>query len=253
LLEDPTALGVWKLLAERYPDRRVAPETSTQLDLNIDSLGWVNLTLEIGEKTGVELDEEAIERIDTVRDLLREVASGASGTLHHVSPFERPEEVLDDRQKRWLEPLGPARSAMARGMFALNRMMMRGPFSLQVEGLENLPDRGPFIIAPNHVSYLDAFAVAAALDYSVLRRTYWAEHYVRVEQRDERVDVTVARCGEEGVDDLSLGGEVGLLALRVARAHHVQAHPPARSGPALTWLSNRPSATGPGRSSSRTG
>jgi long-chain acyl-CoA synthetase len=118
----------------------------------------------------VGLDEEAIERIDTVRDLLREVASGASGTLHHVSPFERPEEVLDDRQKQWLEPAG---SAMARGMFALNRMMMRGPFSLRVEGLENLPDRGPFIIAPNHVSYLDAFAVAAALDYSVLRRTYW--------------------------------------------------------------------------------
>jgi long-chain acyl-CoA synthetase len=174
LLEDTAAMGVWKLLAERYPDRRLAPETSTQLDLDIDSLGWVNLTLEIGEKTGVELDEEAIERIDTVRDLLREVASGASGTIHHVSPFERPEEVLDDRQKRWLEPLGPARSAMARGMFVLNRMMMRGPFSLRVEGLENLPDRGPFIIAPNHVSYLDAFAVAAALDYSVLRRTYWA-------------------------------------------------------------------------------
>ena len=43
-----------------------------------------------------------------------------------------------------------------------------------VEGLENLPGRGPFIIAPNHVSYLDAFAVAAAFDYSVLRRTYWA-------------------------------------------------------------------------------
>jgi len=59
-------------------------------------------------------------------------------------------------------------------MFVLNRMMMRGPFSLQVKGLENLPDRGPFIIAPNHVSYLDAFAVAAALDYSVLRHTYWA-------------------------------------------------------------------------------
>jgi hypothetical protein len=45
LLEDPTTLGVWKLLAERYPDRKVAPETRTQLDLNIDSLGWVNLTL----------------------------------------------------------------------------------------------------------------------------------------------------------------------------------------------------------------
>jgi long-chain acyl-CoA synthetase len=59
-------------------------------------------------------------------------------------------------------------------MFALNRIMMGGPFRLRVEGIENLPDRGPFIIAPNHVSYLDAFAVAATLDYSVLRRTYWA-------------------------------------------------------------------------------
>jgi long-chain acyl-CoA synthetase len=166
-------------LRKRFgPRLRVLASGGAALDPDLaeklEELGWVNLTLEIGEKTGVELDEEAIERIDTVRDLLREVASGASGTLHHVSPFERPEEVLDDRQKRWLEPLGPARSAMARGMFALNRMMMRGPFSLRVEGLENLPDRGPFIIAPNHVSYLDAFAVAAALDYSVLRHTYWA-------------------------------------------------------------------------------
>ncbi|HET6658855.1 MAG TPA: AMP-binding protein [Rubrobacter sp.] len=174
LLDDTAAMGVWNLLAKRYPDKRLAPETSMQFDLNIDSLGWVNLTLEIGEKFGVDLDEAAIERIDTVRDLLREVASGAGGTTHHISPFERPEEVLDDGQKRWLKPLGPAGSAMARGLFALNRIMMRGPFRLRVKGLENLPDEGPFIIAPNHVSYLDAFAVAAALRHSVLRRTYWA-------------------------------------------------------------------------------
>jgi long-chain acyl-CoA synthetase len=174
LLEDPAAMGVWKLLAERFPGRRLAPETSPQLDLDIDSLGWVNLTLEIGEQIGVELDEEAIDRIDTVGDLLREVASRAGGTKHHGSLFESPEEVLDDRQKRWLKPLGPARSAAARGMFFLNRMMMRGVFRLRAEGLQNLPDAGPFIIAPNHVSYLDSFALAAALPHSVLRRTYWA-------------------------------------------------------------------------------
>src|SRR5215218_7398446 len=174
LLEDPAAMGVWELLADRYPDRRLAPETSPQLDLDIDSLGWVDLTLEIGEKTGVELDEAAIERIDTVSDLLREVASEAGEPTHHGSLFESPEEVLDERQKRWLKTLDPARSAAARGMFFLNRMMMRGPFRLRVEGLQNLPDEGPFIIAPNHISYLDAFAVAATLDHGVLRRTYWA-------------------------------------------------------------------------------
>ncbi|HEX5914460.1 MAG TPA: AMP-binding protein, partial [Rubrobacter sp.] len=174
LLENAVAMDVWKMLAERHPDRQLAPETSMQLDLGVDSLGWVNLTLEISEKTGVELDEDAIESIDTVRDLLREVASGAGGTTRRSSPLERPEEVLDDRQRRWLKPLGPVRSALARSMFALNRIMMKGPFRLRVQGSENLPDEGPFIIAPNHVSYLDAFAVAAALDYSVLRRTYWA-------------------------------------------------------------------------------
>jgi long-chain acyl-CoA synthetase len=174
LLENTAAMGVWKMLAERYPDRRLAPETSMQLDLDVDSLEWVNLTLEIGEKTGVELDEDAIENIDTVRDLLREVASGAGRTTRRLSPLERPEEVLDDRQRRWLKPLGPARSVLARNMFFLNRIMMRGPFRLRVEGLENLPYDGPFIIAPNHVSYLDAFALTAALDYSVLRRTYLA-------------------------------------------------------------------------------
>ena len=174
LLEDPAARGVWKLLADRYPDRRLAPETSPQLDLDIDSLGWVDLTLEIGERTGVELDEAAIERIETVSDLLREVASGAGEPTHHGSLFESPEKVLDDRQKRWLKPLDPARSAAARGMFFLNRMIMRVPFRMTVEGIENLPDEGPFIIAPNHVSYLDAFAVAATLDHGVLRHTYWA-------------------------------------------------------------------------------
>lgn len=162
------------MLSDRFPDRRLAPETSPQLDLDIDSLGWVNLTLEIGEKTGVELREEAIGRIGTVRDLLREVADGAGRTSHRASPLERPEEVLDARQLRWLRPLGWAASAVARGMFLLNRAIMRGLFSLRVEGLENLPDGGQFIIAPNHVSYLDAFVVAAALPQDVLRRTYWA-------------------------------------------------------------------------------
>jgi long-chain acyl-CoA synthetase len=142
LLEDPVAMGVWELLAERFPDRRLTPEISPQLDLDIDSLGWVNLTLEIGEKTGVELREEAIGRIGIVRDLLREIACGADGRTRRSSPLERPEEFLDDRQKRWLKPLGPAASVVARGMFALNRTIMRGLFRLRVEGLENVPEEG---------------------------------------------------------------------------------------------------------------
>jgi long-chain acyl-CoA synthetase len=137
---------------------------------------WVNLTFEIGQNAGVELSEEAIGRIDAVRDLLGEVADQAETgeAAHRPSPLEQPEEVLSDEQKRWLKPLGPAGSVAARGMFFLNRTIARGAFRLSVEGTQNLPKDGPFIVAPNHVSYLDAFAVAAALDYRLLRQTYWA-------------------------------------------------------------------------------
>ena len=70
LLATPAARRIWELLAERYPDRRLTPDTSPQLDLGIDSLGWVDLTLEIAESTAVELSEEAIGSVYTVRDLL---------------------------------------------------------------------------------------------------------------------------------------------------------------------------------------
>ena len=136
---------------------------------------WVNLTMEIVDGAGVELDEAAIGRVETVRDLLRAATeAGEAGTTTGVSPIERPEEALDEGQKRWLEPLSPAQAAASRAMFAVNRALMLGPFRLRVEGLENLPKSGPFVIAPNHVSYLDSFALAAALYGGRLRGMYWA-------------------------------------------------------------------------------
>ena len=40
---------------------------------------WLNISLEIAQRTGAEITEEAIERISTVRDLLAEVAGGGEG------------------------------------------------------------------------------------------------------------------------------------------------------------------------------
>jgi len=174
LLENPAAERVWELLAERYPDERLTPDTSPQLDLGVDSMEWINLSMEIGESAGVELDEEALERIDTVRDLLNEVAEGVEAEGAGTSPLEQPEEILSDEQKRWLEPLGPVMAALAWILFALSWMVMRGLFRLRVEGLEHLPKEDAFVITPNHASYLDSFAVAAALGYRRLRRTHWA-------------------------------------------------------------------------------
>ncbi|PYK58774.1 MAG: hypothetical protein DME43_10465 [Verrucomicrobia bacterium] len=172
LLEDSAAQSVWELLAKRYRGKRLTPDTSPQFDLGIDSLEWLNLTLEIGESSGVELNEEAIARIESVRDLLREVTEGGEGEA--VDPLKNPDEVLDKKQKQWLEPLGPVAAGTARFLYAVNRVLMRLLFRVRAEGLEHLPQDRQWILTPNHVSYLDPFAIAALLDWSQLRNTYWA-------------------------------------------------------------------------------
>ena len=177
LLENPAAREVWDLLARRYSDRHLTPETSPQLDLGIDSLGWMDLTLEIDQSAGVELSEEAIGRIYTVRELLNEVAEQAKAggsSIGQALPLEQPERVLSEYQKGSLEPFGPVKTAVARGMFALNRAIARKVFGMSIEGIEHLPKEGAFVLTPNHVSSLDPCAVAAALDYSHLRHIYWA-------------------------------------------------------------------------------
>ncbi|MEA3300076.1 MAG: AMP-binding protein [Pseudomonadota bacterium] len=170
LLEDPAPRQVWEELVRRYPDRHLTPDTGLRLDLGVDSLAWLDLALAMQRLTGAELTETAIAGIETVRDLLRaaQVAPAAARALS----WERPDEVLPARELAWLRPhRGPIRAAH-RLLIALNRLLMRGAFRLQVTGLEHL-SAGPCVFAPNHASVLDPFALAAALPSATLTRTCW--------------------------------------------------------------------------------
>ncbi len=43
----------------------------------------------------------------------------------------------------------------------LARILLKSLFRIRVKGAENIPRAGPFIIAPNHISFLDPVAVGA--------------------------------------------------------------------------------------------
>src|SRR5947208_970432 len=86
---------------------------------------WWFRRLEIGQRAGVELNDEAIGNIQTVRDLLREMSEAEAGGKAGPPPLERPEEVLNETQKRWLDPLTPVLAALARWGYALDRVLMR--------------------------------------------------------------------------------------------------------------------------------
>jgi long-chain acyl-CoA synthetase len=176
LLEAPAARRVWDHLGRRFPGKRLTPDTSLQLELGIDSLAWIDLTLEIAQQTSVELDEETLGRLERVRDLLEAVAGDAARHLGagRVAPLDDPDAALDERQRRWLAPLGPGLTLLARIMWLLNLALTKALFRPRAVHRERIPDRGPIVFAPNHVSYLDPFVLAAALGWHRLRRTHWA-------------------------------------------------------------------------------
>jgi len=174
LVQTEPASTVWAFLTRRFSDQPLTLDTSPQLDLGIDSLGWLDLTLEISERAGITLDENAINRIHTLRDLLQEclTAAGRGTDQPAGSLLDTPEAHLSPSQKRWLEPLQGIRLREAYLCHRLNRFLIRRLFGLQVTGAHRLPS-DPFVLAPNHLSYLDAPVVAAALDFSAMRRTFW--------------------------------------------------------------------------------
>ena len=174
LVEDPRAREAWDLLEQRFADRGLTPDSDMKLDLGLDSLGWLDLGFELASRTGVELEEERMSRIGTVRELLEEIVEASPGEGEAMkTPVEEPDRVLDDTQKRWLAPLPAAAFWLARMLSSLNRGLMRWLFRLEVRGVAHLPRAGPVLIAPNHTSYLDPFALAAAMPESIRERVFW--------------------------------------------------------------------------------
>lgn len=173
LLTQPVAKAAWDWLNEKFPDAEITFDKSPQLDLNVDSLEWLNLTLEIQERLGIELNEEAIARVDTVRDLINEIIEASQSGAKSESPFEKPEHFLDDSQKEWLQPLNPFMLFLAKMLYWANYYLMRICFRVSAEGLEKIP-KGQVVFTPNHASYLDAFAIFAVLSFTRLHRTQWA-------------------------------------------------------------------------------
>jgi long-chain acyl-CoA synthetase len=176
LLADPTARAVWAFLREHYPAGATGLDVNLALDLNLDSFAWMELTIALHDRLGLRLSEADVAGIETIRDLLRRCVEQHAGLM----PARLGAPAIAEDVDRWLAPTGLLVTALGVLLYAINWLVMRALFRLRVTGLENLPAQGPFVITPNHVSDLDAMAIAAALPLSRLRRVYWAGDIVRL-------------------------------------------------------------------------
>jgi long-chain acyl-CoA synthetase len=178
-LDDPHVERMMGLVGENVkPGTSLFPGANLELDLGLDSMERVELLTSLEHGVGVRVPEEVAQKIYTVRELieaLRTASASAGGGGEAAPAWDRLlREVPEDdpmlaglRGTRWV--LAPVLFAILRAGYLLARLLVR----FRVSGLDRLPARAPFIISPNHQSYLDAFLLVSALPYRVARKLFF--------------------------------------------------------------------------------
>ena len=161
LLETPPADRVWPWLEERFAGHALTLNTSPQLDLGLELVrldepdhgarGAVRRAPERGRAR-----RASIHCVTCCRRRSRPRRPRPHGELGQPTPEE----------ERWLAPRGPIQQALARGLLILNRWLFRTACSGCGSTASSIcPKEGPYLMTPNHESYLDPFAIAAALPW----------------------------------------------------------------------------------------
>lgn len=190
------------VIANRAKGAAIAPASNLELDLGLDSMERVELITELEQRFGVQLTEEQAHQIFTVGQLIDAVRpSDQTGTEvvrarnatsvpvvdQVVDRVRNGISVADEAEDAWavmLRDLPPAtdptlstllepRPFSAPFFFLITRVLRLLLPRVAVTGLEHLPREGPYIISPNHQSYVDPFIVNGVLPYHVFRQLFF--------------------------------------------------------------------------------
>ncbi len=152
------------------PQAHVRPDSNLELDLGLDSLDRVELLALLEQRFGMKIPDDLAGSAFLVRD----VADAFRGAVE----TERSEPLwpllLDTNEPgAELRAILRPRTLTAVLVYGLVRLFVGSLVRPRVEGLEHLPRRGPFIISPNHQSYVDPLVVECVLPFDVFRRLFF--------------------------------------------------------------------------------
>ena len=141
---------------------RDQPSMNLELDLGFTSLERVELLSAIQETFGIQVPDEDASKIHTVADL-----AGLVERLQLCGEAGREDVRMADEVLRHRPALELLYFLAARVLALACRVLLR----FRVEGVENLP-APPYLMCPNHTSYLDGFLMACAVPYRVSRSAF---------------------------------------------------------------------------------
>jgi long-chain acyl-CoA synthetase len=167
----------------------VLPSSNLELDLGFDSMERVELVVALEHEFGVEVEDKVISHVYTVRELVDTILGapspgGGSGTRTRAAEPNRGHAALPGWDAVLASP--PDDPAVHQALntsvvftffwFVLVKiigLIVRIFFGLRVSGKEKLPNNGPFILSPNHQSFLDGPVVASLMPWRLFRKMFY--------------------------------------------------------------------------------
>ncbi|MCX5715026.1 MAG: 1-acyl-sn-glycerol-3-phosphate acyltransferase [Candidatus Omnitrophica bacterium] len=174
-------------------ERQICPVDHIELDLGIDSLGRVELIIALEQALNIRIPNELMSKVFTVKELILEIerlVPGEGGQRESIPKVESQtlwNEILNVKPAEDIIKkvnLAPNRTTiLVMLLFAeMLRFLFRVIWGLKVNGAENIPRVGKFILCVNHSSYLDAFIVEASMPASLRKGLFFVGFRAYFEQ-----------------------------------------------------------------------
>ncbi len=150
------------------------PADNLELDLGLDSMERVELLVSLDQQMGANVPDSVSSEIYTVRDLVDAVIAHTGGGQRTATGWQDViAEPPSETECETIDHDHPVAAPLYFLGLRLIHLMLRDFFHLKVEGIEKLPTSAPFILCPNHQSYLDAPVVIACLPWKIMRDTFY--------------------------------------------------------------------------------
>jgi len=180
LMEDPVGRKVVECIMPLVDEGvTIHGSDNLELDLGFDSLRKIELISSLEILFAADFPETFISEVHTVEDIVTALksyqgpdASGRAGPqVSWKAILDKEPSQADADKIGYLQR--PAELVLVYVLFMGLKLFCKLLFRLKIEGREHIPLEGPFVITPNHASYLDGFIIAASVRFTTFRKLYF--------------------------------------------------------------------------------
>lgn len=179
LLETPTGQTVLTAIKQNAKETDIIhPEMNLEIDLGLDSLARAETFAALEQAYSTEFDGEEAATALTVANVIDLVNKHGGASAENVAVELNWGKIVRDVDEDLPEIRGvlrdrPLFAALAWSVYKVFNLFCRGFMRLEVHGLENIRTlERPFIVCPNHQSFLDPFVLCSNYSYQLFKNIF---------------------------------------------------------------------------------